>query len=31
MCRYVILPKDFDEAYAKLVKKGDKEFQFYST
>mmetsp|Transcript_19960 Transcript_19960/g.20667 ORF Transcript_19960/g.20667 Transcript_19960/m.20667 type:complete len:388 (+) Transcript_19960:81-1244(+) len=29
--RYVILPKDFDEAYRKLVKKGDKEFSFYSS
>ena len=29
--RYVILPKDFDEAYKKLVKKHDKEFTFYST
>jgi 26S proteasome regulatory subunit T3 len=29
--RYVILPKDFDEAYKKLVKKNDKDFVFYST
>lgn len=29
--RYVILPKDFDEAYKKLVKRQDKEFSFYST
>ncbi len=29
--RYVILPKDFDEAYRKLVKKGEKEFSFYSS
>ena len=29
--RYVILSKDFDEAYKKLVKKQDKEFTFYST
>lgn len=29
--RYIILPKDFDEAYRKLVKKGDKEFSFYSS
>lgn len=29
--RYVILPKDFDEAYKKLVKRHDKEFVFYST
>lgn len=29
--RYVILPKDFDEAYKKVVKKTDKEFTFYST
>jgi 26S proteasome regulatory subunit T3 len=29
--RYVILPKDFDEAYKKLVKKDDKEFSFYSS
>lgn len=29
--RYVILSKDFDEAYKKLVKKDDKEFQFYSS
>jgi 26S proteasome regulatory subunit T3 len=29
--RYVILPKDFDEAYKKVVKKADKEFPFYST
>jgi len=29
--RYVILPKDFDEAYSKKVKKNDKEFTFYSS
>ena len=29
--RYVILPSDFDEAYKKLVKKQDKDFNFYST
>ena len=29
--RYVILSEDFDEAYRKVVKKADKEFQFYST
>lgn len=29
--RYVILPRDFDEAYKKCVKKNDKEFSFYST
>eukprot|EP01038_Epipyxis_sp_PR26KG_P006776 gene6776-9281_t len=29
--RYVILSKDFDEAYKKLVKKAEKEFTFYST
>lgn len=29
--RYVIMTKDFDEAYKKLVKKNDKEFAFYST
>eukprot|EP01041_Mallomonas_annulata_P008553 gene8553-17640_t len=29
--RYIVLPKDFDEAYKKLVKKADKEFSFYST
>ena len=28
--RYVILPRDFDEAYKKCVKKADKEFPFYS-
>jgi 26S proteasome regulatory subunit T3 len=28
--RYVILPKDFDEAYKKLVKKADRDFNFYS-
>lgn len=28
--RYVILPKDLDEAYKKLVKKADKDFTFYS-
>ena len=29
--RYIILSKDFDEAYKKVVKKTDKEFTFYST
>lgn len=29
--RYVILSKDFDEAYKKLVKKDTKELSFYST
>lgn len=29
--RYVILARDFDEAYKKCVKKADKEFTFYST
>jgi len=29
--RYIILPKDFDEAYKKLVKKADKDFLFYSS
>ena len=29
--RYIILPKDFDEAYSKKVKKTDKEFTFYTT
>lgn len=29
--RYVILSRDFDEAYKKCVKKADKEFTFYST
>jgi 26S proteasome regulatory subunit T3 len=29
--RYVILSKDFDEAYSKKVKKAEKEFTFYST
>lgn len=28
--RYVILPKDFDEAYKKLVKKADRDHIFYS-
>jgi 26S proteasome regulatory subunit T3 len=28
--RYVILSKDFDEAYKKCVKKGEKEQAFYS-
>jgi 26S proteasome regulatory subunit T3 len=28
--RYVILPRDFDEAYKKCIKKADKEFPFYS-
>lgn len=28
--RYVILPKDFDEAYKKLVKKADRDHVFYS-
>jgi 26S proteasome regulatory subunit T3 len=29
--RYMILSRDFDEAYKKCVKKADKEFTFYST
>ncbi len=29
--RYMILSRDFDEAYKKCVKKADKEFVFYST
>ena len=29
--RYVVLSKDFDEAYKKLVKKGEREHTFYST
>lgn len=29
--RYVVIPRDFDEAYKKCVKKADKEFTFYST
>ena len=29
--RYVILPKDFDEAYKKLVKTAKTDFNFYST
>lgn len=29
--RYVILSKDFDEAYRNKVKKAEKEFSFYST
>ncbi len=29
--RYVILSKDFDEAYRNKVKKAEKEFTFYST
>jgi 26S proteasome regulatory subunit T3 len=29
--RYVILSKDFDEAYKKCVKKGERELTFYST
>jgi len=28
--RYVILPKDFDRAYKKVVKKADKEYAFYN-
>ena len=27
--RYVILPKDFEKAYEKSVKKADTEFDFY--
>ena len=27
--RYVILPKDFEKAYKKVVKKRDTEFDFY--
>jgi 26S proteasome regulatory subunit T3 len=29
--RYVILPKDFEEAYQNKVKKAEKEFGFYTT
>lgn len=29
--RYIILPKDFDEAYKKLVKTAKTDFNFYST
>jgi 26S proteasome regulatory subunit T3 len=29
--RYVILPRDFDEAYKKCAKKADREHTFYST
>jgi 26S proteasome regulatory subunit T3 len=28
--RYVVLPKDFDTAYKKVVNNRDKEFSFYS-
>ena len=28
--RYVVFPKDIDEAYKKCVKKTDKDFAFYS-
>ena len=28
--RYIILPKDFDEAYKKCVKKTDKDQPFYT-
>lgn len=28
--RFVIIGKDFDEAYKKIVKRTDKEFGFYS-
>ena len=27
--RYVILPKDFEKSYKKVVKKRDTEFDFY--
>lgn len=27
--RYVILPKDFEKAYDKVVKKREKDFNFY--
>jgi 26S proteasome regulatory subunit T3 len=27
--RYMILPKDFEKAYDKVVKKREKEFNFY--
>lgn len=27
--RYVILPKDFEKAYKKVVKKRDTDFDFY--
>jgi 26S proteasome regulatory subunit T3 len=29
ICRYVILPKDFEKGYRANVKKGDAEFAFY--
>jgi len=28
--RYVILPKDFEKAYKKVVKKSDISFEFYT-
>ena len=28
--RYVILPKDFERAYKKVVKKSDLAFEFYT-
>jgi hypothetical protein len=28
--RYVILPKDFDKAYKKSVKRADQEHEFYT-
>ena len=27
--RYVVLPKDFEEAYAQVIKKNDTDFEFY--
>lgn len=29
VCRYVILPKDFERGYKANIKKGDAEFAFY--
>jgi 26S proteasome regulatory subunit T3 len=29
--RYVVLAKDFDEAYSLKVKKAEKDFSFYTT
>lgn len=29
LCRYVILPKDFEKGYKANVKKSDNEFDFY--
>jgi len=27
--RYVVLPKDFEKAYKKAIKRQDQEFDFY--